>query len=112
MITAAATIPIAGMPGIKFKASVTAAPRCPPSWRKSKQELAIVLGDVHKEGRSAGVPKAAACARCCIQSIDVLAPYLDTVEKLVDWEKLRAAKLRFVSRSHVITARRAACWPR
>jgi len=31
-----------------------------------------------------------------IHSLDVLAPYLDTVEKLVDWEKMRAAKLRFV----------------
>jgi phosphomannomutase len=32
-----------------------------------------------------------------IHSLDVLAPYLDTVEKLVDWEKMRAAKLRFVA---------------
>ena len=31
-----------------------------------------------------------------IHSLDVLAPYLDTIEKLVDWEKLRGAKLRFV----------------
>jgi phosphomannomutase len=31
-----------------------------------------------------------------IHSLDVLAPYLETVEKLVDWEKIRAAKMRFV----------------
>jgi phosphomannomutase len=31
-----------------------------------------------------------------IHSLDVLAPYLDTVERLVDWEKIRAANLRFV----------------
>ena len=31
-----------------------------------------------------------------IHSLDILAPYLDTLEKLVDWEKLRAAGLRFV----------------
>jgi phosphomannomutase len=32
-----------------------------------------------------------------IHSLDVLAPYLETVEKLVDWEKIRAAKMRFVA---------------
>ena len=32
-----------------------------------------------------------------LHSIDVLAPYLHTLEQLVDWEKLRAAKLRFVA---------------
>jgi phosphomannomutase len=31
-----------------------------------------------------------------IHSLDVLAPYLETVEKLVDWEKIRSAKMRFV----------------
>ncbi|HXR34161.1 MAG TPA: phosphoglucomutase/phosphomannomutase family protein [Verrucomicrobiae bacterium] len=32
-----------------------------------------------------------------IHSFDPRGPYLDTVEKLVDWEKLRGAKFRFVS---------------
>jgi len=31
-----------------------------------------------------------------INPLDILTPYLDTVDKLVDWEKFRAAKLRFV----------------
>jgi phosphomannomutase len=31
-----------------------------------------------------------------VHSIDILTPYLDTIDKLVDWEKVRAAKLRFV----------------
>jgi phosphomannomutase len=32
-----------------------------------------------------------------IQSLESRAPYLDTIEKLVDWDRLRAAKLRFIS---------------
>jgi alpha-D-glucose phosphate-specific phosphoglucomutase len=32
-----------------------------------------------------------------IQPLDPRAPYLDTIEKLVDWKKLRDAKIRFVS---------------
>jgi phosphomannomutase len=31
-----------------------------------------------------------------IQSLDVRAPYLETLSALVDWDRLRAAKLRFV----------------
>jgi alpha-D-glucose phosphate-specific phosphoglucomutase len=31
-----------------------------------------------------------------IQSLDVRAPYLETLSALVDWDKLRAAKMRFV----------------
>lgn len=31
-----------------------------------------------------------------IQSLDVRAPYLETLERLIDWDKLRAAKSRFV----------------
>src|SRR6266705_5213208 len=31
-----------------------------------------------------------------IQPLDLLAPYLDTIDKLVDWERLQAARLRFV----------------
>jgi phosphomannomutase len=32
-----------------------------------------------------------------IQPLEPRAPYLDTIEKLVDWDRLRAAKFRFVS---------------
>lgn len=32
-----------------------------------------------------------------IHSLDLLAPYLDTLEKLIDWEKLRSAGFRFVA---------------
>jgi len=32
-----------------------------------------------------------------IQPLEPRAPYLDTLEKLVDWQRLRGAKLRFVS---------------
>jgi phosphomannomutase len=31
-----------------------------------------------------------------IRPLDLLAPYLDTIDRLVDWEKLKAANLRFV----------------
>ena len=32
-----------------------------------------------------------------IHSLDVRAPYLETLDKLVDWDRLRAAKFRFVA---------------
>src|ERR1700733_5382482 len=80
--------------GIKFKASYGSS-ALPSTVAQIEQELAIVLGDLHKEGCSAGVPKLPA-RDGEIHSLDVLGPYLDTVEKLVDWEKLRAANLRFV----------------
>lgn len=32
-----------------------------------------------------------------IHPLDPRAPYLDTIEKLIDWDRLRAAKFRFVS---------------
>ncbi len=32
----------------------------------------------------------------CIQSLDILSPYLETIEKLVDWDRIRAANFRFV----------------
>ncbi len=34
-----------------------------------------------------------------IHSLDVRTPYLETLAKLVDWDRLRAAKFRFVDRS-------------
>ena len=44
-----------------------------------------------------------------IHSLDLLAPYLDTIESLVDWEKLKAAgcALWWIP----CTARRADCLP-
>ena len=66
-----------------------------------EQELAAIGNGAHHEnknhenGRAPGVP-ALPVRHEQIHSLDVLAPYLDTIEKLVDWEKLRGAKLRFV----------------
>ena len=31
-----------------------------------------------------------------IQSLDILSPYLETIDKLVDWDRIRDAKFRFV----------------
>ena len=44
-----------------------------------------------------------------IHSLDVRAPYLETLQGLVDWDRLRASKLRFVHRSHARVGARAAC---
>jgi len=32
-----------------------------------------------------------------LQPLDILTPYLDTIQKLVDWDRIRAAKMRFVA---------------
>ncbi|MGD0906573.1 MAG: phosphoglucomutase/phosphomannomutase family protein [Candidatus Acidiferrales bacterium] len=52
-----------------------------------EKELATVLAD--------GVPPLPA-QPANIQPLDILSPYLETVEKLVDWERIRAANFRFV----------------
>jgi phosphomannomutase len=52
-----------------------------------EQELARVLGD--------GVP-ALPPRRDLIQSLDVRTPYLETLAGLVDWDRLRASKFRFL----------------
>ena len=72
--------------GIKFKASYGSSP-LPYIVAQIEEELAAVLS----EGIPPLPPRPAQ-----IHSLDILGPYLDTIEKLVDWEKLRAARLRFV----------------
>ena len=72
--------------GIKFKASYGSSP-LPSIVAQIEEELATVL--------SGGIPPLPPRPGQ-IHSLDILGPYLDTIEKLVDWEKLRAAGLRFV----------------
>ena len=72
--------------GVKLKASYGSS-ALPSIVAQVEQELEGVL--------ARGVPPLPPRADL-LHSLDVLAPYLDTVEKLVDWEKMRAAKLRFV----------------
>jgi len=72
--------------GIKLKASY------------GSSALPSIMADIEKELAEvlrAGIP-ALPPQKNRVHSLDVLAPYLDTVEKLVDWEKLRAARFRFI----------------
>jgi phosphomannomutase len=73
--------------GVKFKASYGSS-ALPSIVAQIEQELAAVLRD--------GVPVLPPRVDL-IHSLDVRAPYLETIEKLVDWERLRAAGFRFVS---------------
>ena len=73
--------------GMKFKASYGSS-ALPSIVAQIEEELAAVLRD--------GVP-ALPPRVDLIHSLDVRAPYLETIEKLVDWERLRSAGLRFVS---------------
>ncbi len=72
--------------GIKYKASYGSSP-LPSIVSQIEKDLAEVL--------RTGVPPLPP-RKDLIHSIDSRVPYLDTVEKLVDWEKLRAANFRFV----------------
>src|SRR2546425_7956775 len=72
--------------GVKFKASYGSS-ALPAIVEQIEHELATV--QVH------GLPKLPP-RPAQIQPLDLLAPYLDTIDKLVDWEKLQAARLRFV----------------
>jgi phosphomannomutase len=72
--------------GVKFKASYGSS-ALPSIVAQVEKELGIVLAN--------GVPPLPSRAEN-IQSLDLLSPYLETVEKLVDWDRIRAAKLRFV----------------
>jgi phosphomannomutase len=72
--------------GIKFKASYGSSAR-PSMIAGIERELETVLSN--------GVPTLPPRADL-IQSLDLRTPYLDTVEKLVDWDRLTAAGLRFV----------------
>jgi phosphomannomutase len=73
--------------GMKLKASYGSS-ALPSIVAQVEEELKTVL--------AAGVPPLPPRADL-IYSLDVLTPYLDAVEKLVDWEKIRAAKMRFVA---------------
>ncbi|NDQ57684.1 MAG: phosphoglucomutase/phosphomannomutase family protein [Acidipila sp.] len=72
--------------GVKYKASYGSS-ALPAIVAQIEKELAAVL--------SGGVP-ALPPRPDLIQSLDVRTPYLDTLDKLVDWEKLRAAKFSFL----------------
>ena len=72
--------------GVKFKASYGSS-ALPSIVAQVEKELATVLAD--------GVPPLPAQPGN-IQPLDILSPYLETVEKLVDWERIRAANFRFV----------------
>ncbi|MCU1343322.1 MAG: phosphomannomutase [Candidatus Acidoferrum typicum] len=72
--------------GIKFKASYGSS-ALPSIVARVEKELGIVLAD--------GVPPLPSRAEN-IQSLDLLSPYLETIDKLVDWDRIRAAKFRFV----------------
>jgi len=73
--------------GVKFKASYGSS-ALPSIVAQIEQELDVVLRD--------GVPPLPPRADL-IDSLDAEAPYLDTIEKLVDWDRLRAAKLHFLA---------------
>src|SRR5712692_2449543 len=72
--------------GVKFKASYGSS-ALPSIVAQIETELAGVLRD----GLPALPPRPQGIA-----SLHVRAPYLETIEKLVDWERLRAANFRFV----------------
>ncbi len=73
--------------GVKFKASYGSS-ALPSIVAQVEKELEAVLRD--------GLPPLPG-RKDLIHSLDVRTPYLDTIEKLVDWNKLRAAGFRFVA---------------
>jgi phosphomannomutase len=72
--------------GVKFKASFGSS-ALPSIVAQVEKELATILAN--------GVPPLPARPES-IQPLDILSPYLETVDKLVDWERIRAAKFRFM----------------
>jgi alpha-D-glucose phosphate-specific phosphoglucomutase len=72
--------------GVKFKASYGSS-ALPSIVAQVEKELTTVLAQ--------GVPPLPTRPDN-IQSLDILSPYLETIEKLVDWDRIRAAKFRFV----------------
>jgi phosphomannomutase len=73
--------------GIKYKASYGSS-ALPSIVAQIEKELAEVL--------ASNVPSLPP-RRDLIQPLEPRAPYLDTVEKLVDWDRLRKSRFRFVS---------------
>ncbi|MGB6883194.1 MAG: hypothetical protein WBE10_04010, partial [Candidatus Acidiferrum sp.] len=55
-------------------------------------QIEIEIAEVQKNAASPLPPR-----KELIQSLEPRAPYLDAIEKLIDWQRLRDAKLRFVS---------------
>ncbi len=72
--------------GVKFKASYGSS-ALPSIVAQVEKELAAVLAN--------GVPPLPPQPDR-IQTLDILSPYLETIEKIVDWDRIRAAKFRFV----------------
>lgn len=72
--------------GVKFKASYGSS-ASPAIVSQIEKELALVLRD--------GVP-ALPAQPGLIHPLDVRTPYLETLAGLVDWDRLRAAKFRFL----------------
>jgi phosphomannomutase len=72
--------------GIKYKASYGSS-ALPSIVAQIEKELGRVLAE--------GIPPLPA-RKELIHSLEPLAPYRDTVEKLVDWQRLRNSKFRFV----------------
>jgi phosphomannomutase len=72
--------------GVKYKASYGSS-ALPGIVAEIEKELEHVLRE--------GVPKLPP-RKNLIHSIDPRAPYLETIEKLADWQRLRAAKMRFL----------------
>jgi phosphomannomutase len=72
--------------GVKFKATYGGS-ALPSIVNQVVKELEIVEHD--------GVP-ALPPRNDLIRSVDARAPYLETIEKLVDWDRIRDARLRFV----------------
>jgi alpha-D-glucose phosphate-specific phosphoglucomutase len=73
--------------GIKYKASYGSS-----ALPSIVAQIEIELAEVQKNAVTPLPPR-----NELIQSLEPRAPYLDTIEKLIDWERLRKAKLRFVS---------------
>lgn len=73
--------------GVKYKASYGSS-ASPAITTEIEKELTTVL-----EGSAPELPP----RRDLIHSLNVRAPYLETLDKLVDWERLRAANFRFVA---------------
>ena len=72
--------------GVKFKASYGSS-ALPSIVAQIEKELAMVLAN--------GVPPLPPQPDY-IHTLDVLSPYLETIEKLVDWQRIRPAGFRFV----------------
>jgi phosphomannomutase len=71
---------------VKFKASYGSS-ALPSIVAQVEKELSTVLAN--------GVPSLPPQPNH-IQSLDMLSPYLETIEKIVDWDRIRAAKFHFV----------------